>query len=116
MLPSDVLRRDGWCQFSWTDGEGRHCLSGAIGASSLGRGAQMKLKTAAGVAVHASALGTAAIGYAILWNDKKNRTAEEVIALLEKVEYKLGLRVLDDSMIENPVPWAEHMEVRVAAK
>lgn len=108
ILPSDVLRRDGWCQGSWGLEDGRTCLDGALIRADLSFQMNWAMQNACDVATVGGR--TYIFGERIVWNDTPGRTKEEVIALLEKVEYKLGLRVLD------PVPWAEHMEVRVATK
>ncbi len=89
ILPSDVLRRDGWCQGVGTDRAGRRCAIGAISATFSDDGhAAFDFRTA---------IYMANPGFGIAqWNDTPGRTAQEVIALFEKVEYKLGLRVLDE--------------------
>lgn len=83
MLPSDILRRDGWCQGQTVDEQGKRCLVGAImDTASKDWGALYQ------------AVGRRHIGY-VQWNDARGRTAAEVIALLEEVEYELGLRTPD---------------------
>ena len=107
ILPSDVLRRDGWCQGTGTDRAGRHCAGGAIG------GAFSISEVDAFAAFHTAAVKEQP--FLSRWNDTPGRTKEEVITLLEKVEYKLGLRVADGPrkptpMPEDPIPWAAQMK------
>lgn len=76
---ADLLRRDGWCQYSYED-ERRHCMAGALSAIKghrLGNhhGAYDDIYGAL-----ASVLGTRCVAH---FNDAYGMTADDAIAALE---------------------------------
>jgi len=77
-----LLERDGWCQDTARDAEGRRCSLGAINAAlCLGEGAEA---TEEGVRTAVRALrvcgeGTAHPHLLVVWNDAAGRTETEVL-------------------------------------
>lgn len=81
---ADLLEEKGWCQHYPVDMEGRMCAVGAIRAASEG---QEQGYFASRVAVKAQQAVEKAIGgdFISRWNDRPERTKDEVIALFRTV-------------------------------
>jgi len=77
MKPSEIIRERGWCQGVSTDIHGRHCLWGAVQEAT-----QRDIPTADKILAQ---LREAVGSNPIIWNDRRGRTADEVIAVLESV-------------------------------
>lgn len=79
---ADVLRRDGWCQRAWRDGDAR-CVAGALTRAVMDRteaeGSNFDRPWQAASDALTLQVGQAAM----IWNDVNGRTADEVIAALE---------------------------------
>lgn len=77
---ADVLRRDGWCQGESRDPQGRHCALGALmeagSVTAVMRGG-VRLKRSLG-------LEDTSVAF---WNDRPERTKEQVIEALERAAY-----------------------------
>ena len=117
MLPSDVLRERGWCQGSLFSVEGNVCIRGAINASLQPTQTRTQQRIVFDAAFWEWDREVAHVlnmrpqphddrgipaGYTTVveWNNTSGRTKEEVIAVLEAVEYKRGLRVKMEDLIE----------------
>lgn len=90
-----ILRRDGWCQKTNKNQMGQHCLVGAI-EEAFGREQFFALNSKPHCYIEAldrvraamlpdetdvEAIGRRSVTY---WNDMPGRTAEDVIAVLER--------------------------------
>lgn len=72
---AEVIDVDGWCQFDFTNGQGQHCLVGAI-KSAAHNDPYLVLDAKDAVSSHLGGLSI------INWNDSQGRRADEVTALL----------------------------------
>ena len=73
---ADLLERDGWCQGTLMDADGKRCGAGALIGSTNGNDywdAVNEIRRA---------VGTHRVS---TWNDAPERTADEVIALFRKL-------------------------------
>jgi len=111
MLPSELLRRDGWCQFTALDEKGQRCAMGVtmevfsphnfVAVEDWA----VDLEEVLGLSNYFGGWGAV-----ITWNNTPGRTAEEVIAAFEQVERNRGLReqmTMDDLI----APFKERVHV-----
>ena len=100
MLPSEYVKR-GWCQDSLKDENGNVCVNGALWEYEYEKN-NYKAKTLEAISYfHTIALkilgkpvseNPITNSFTIIkWNNDPERTQEEVVDLLEKVEQELGL-------------------------
>lgn len=93
MLPSDMIREGGWCQFALDKGT-KHCILGALlNSSACGQGGLTLWYLEIQTVLETDRFLTG-------WNNAPERTAEEVIAVLEETERRLGLRMKMEDLIE----------------
>ena len=117
MLPSDVIRERGWCQWMLYSEKGNVCIRGAINTFLQPTQPASQQRIVFDEAfwewdkVVAHVLGTNPQPHddegtptgdtgVVRWNNALDRTKEEVIEVLEKVEYERGLRVKMEDLIE----------------
>lgn len=99
--PADVLReaarileRDGWCRGVTQDITGRYCTTGALGKAALVLSSDDRVFPSTYLAPCLSLARFLGVDTIVDWNDRPERTAEEVIR---------SLRACADHL-ENPPP------------